>query len=154
MYFLTQAKPRSIIFIKLPSRRSQWPCGLRRRSAAARLLRLWFRIPLGAWISVCCVLSGKGLCDELITRHSSRGVLPTVVRGCVWSRNLVIEEALAHWRLSRLPPPKKKKHFHLARRLSCMIKNAVLDVANIRFQGPFFPLNWQRFTEKVLPQFG
>ena len=29
--------------------------------------------------------------------HSSRGVLPTVVRRCVWSRNLVNEEALAHW---------------------------------------------------------
>ena len=51
--------------------RSQWPRGLRRRSAAARLLRSWFRIPPGAWISVCCeccVLSGRGLCDELITR--------------------------------------------------------------------------------------
>ena len=50
---------------------SQWPRGLRRRSAAARLLRLWVRIPAGAWMSVCCeccVLSGAGLCDELITR--------------------------------------------------------------------------------------
>jgi len=28
--------------------------------------------------------------------HSSRGVLPTVVRRCVWSRNLVNKEALAH----------------------------------------------------------
>jgi hypothetical protein len=28
--------------------------------------------------------------------HSSRGVLPTVVRRCLWSRNLVNEEALAH----------------------------------------------------------
>jgi hypothetical protein len=39
-------------------------------SAAAHLLRLWVRIPLGAWIFVCCechVLSGRGLCDELIT---------------------------------------------------------------------------------------
>jgi len=27
----------------------------------------------------------------------SRGVLPTVVHHCVWSRNLVNEEALAHW---------------------------------------------------------
>ena len=26
-----------------------------------------------------------------------RGVLPTVVRRCMWSRNLVNEEALAHW---------------------------------------------------------
>ena len=29
--------------------------GLRRRSAAARLLRLWFRIPPGAYMFVCCV---------------------------------------------------------------------------------------------------
>jgi hypothetical protein len=44
---------------------------LRRRSAAARLLRLWFRILLEACVCVCCeccVLSGRGLCDELITR--------------------------------------------------------------------------------------
>ena len=56
--------------------RSHWPRGLRRRSAAARLLRLWVRIPPGRGgmdVSVCCecfVLSG-------------RGVLPTVVRRCV-----------------------------------------------------------------------
>ena len=45
---------------------SQWLCGLRHRSAAARLLRLWVRIPPGAWISVrceCCVMSGRGLCE-------------------------------------------------------------------------------------------
>ena len=45
--------------------------GLSRRSAAARLLGLWVRIPPGAWTSVCCeccVLSDRGLCDELITR--------------------------------------------------------------------------------------
>ena len=50
--------------------RSQWPRGLRRRSAAARLLRLWVRIPPGAWMfdcCECCVLSGRGLCDGLIT---------------------------------------------------------------------------------------
>jgi hypothetical protein len=35
-------------------RRSQWPRGLRRRSAAARLLRLWVRIPHEAWMSVTC----------------------------------------------------------------------------------------------------
>jgi len=33
--------------------------------------------------------------------HSPRGVLLTVVRRCVWSRNLVNEEALAQWGLSR-----------------------------------------------------
>ena len=51
--------------------RSQWQHCLRRRSAAARLLRSWVRIPLGAWMFVCCeccVLSGRGLCDGLITR--------------------------------------------------------------------------------------
>ena len=41
------------------------------RPAAAHLLRSWVRIPPGAWIFVCCecrVLSGRGLCDEVITR--------------------------------------------------------------------------------------
>ena len=138
--------------------RSQWPRGLRRRSAAARLLRLWVRIPPEAWMFVCCecfVLSGRGLCDELIIRleksywlwcvtvcdletswmrrpwptggcraknkqtnkqtnkwthnmktandslrDSSRGVLPPVMRRCVWSRNLVNKEAMARCGLS------------------------------------------------------
>ena len=43
----------------------------REQPAAARLLRSWVRIPPGPWIFVCCgcrVLSGGGLCDELITR--------------------------------------------------------------------------------------
>ena len=41
------------------------------RPQAAHLLRSCVRIPPGAWIFVCCdcrVLSGRGLCDELITR--------------------------------------------------------------------------------------
>jgi hypothetical protein len=41
------------------------------RTQAAHLLRSWVRIPPGAWIFVCCecrVLSGRGLCDELIIR--------------------------------------------------------------------------------------
>ena len=51
--------------------RSQWPRGLRHRSAAVRLLGLWVRISPGAWMSVsceCCVLSSRGLCDGTITR--------------------------------------------------------------------------------------
>jgi len=50
--------------------RSQWPRSLRYRSAAAVLLRLWLRIPPGACMFVCCeccALSGRGLCDQLIT---------------------------------------------------------------------------------------
>jgi hypothetical protein len=41
---------------------------------------------------------------------SSRGVQQTVVRRCVWSRNLVNEEALAHWGLS---PQKQTKQIML-----------------------------------------
>jgi len=39
----------------------------------------------------CCVLSLRQ------ADHSSRGVLPTVVRRYVLSRNLRNEEAMAHW---------------------------------------------------------
>ena len=45
--------------------RSQWPRGLRRRSAAARLLRLRVRIPAGALMSVCrecCVYCQVEVC--------------------------------------------------------------------------------------------
>ena len=51
--------------------RSQWPRGLRRRSVAASLVKSWVRIPPGAWMVLCCeccVLSGRALCDALITR--------------------------------------------------------------------------------------
>jgi hypothetical protein len=67
-----QITVRSVFFLRIYSLpvRSHWPRGLRHRSAAVRLLRLWVRFPPGAWMSVCCeccVLSGRGLCDELIT---------------------------------------------------------------------------------------
>ena len=56
---------------------SQRPRGLRRRSAAARLLRLWVRIPSGG-MDVCllCVVRWRSLRRA---DHSSRGVLLTVV---------------------------------------------------------------------------
>ena len=77
--------------------RSQWPRGLRRGSAAARLLGLWVRIPMGAWMSVCCdrcVLSGRGLCVGLITRPEESQQLSFI---WVWSWILANEEALAYW---------------------------------------------------------
>jgi len=43
-------------------------------SGAARLLELWVRIPLGAWMSVsceCCVSSGTGLCDGPVNMQRS-----------------------------------------------------------------------------------
>ena len=75
--------------------RSQWPRGLGRRSAAARLLRSWVRIPPGAWVFFCCeccVLSGRGLCDELITRPKESYRLWCVVVCDL--ENLVNDEAM------------------------------------------------------------
>jgi hypothetical protein len=77
--------------------RSQWPCGLRYRSAAARLLRSWLRIPPGAWMFVCCeccVVSGRRLCDELITHPEESYRLWCIVVCDL--ENLVSEEAMAH----------------------------------------------------------
>jgi hypothetical protein len=74
--------------------RSQWPRRLRRRSEAVRLLRAWVRIPTGAWMfvcCVCCVLSGRGLCDELITHPEESYRLWCVV---VCDLDLKNEEAM------------------------------------------------------------
>ena len=100
--------------------RSQWPRGLRRRSAASRLLRLWDRIPPGAWMFVCCeccVLSG--LCDGLITRPEESYRLCCFV---VYDlENLKKEEAIArHWAASA-------------------IKKVGLIVFAINFYQPIFP---------------
>ena len=49
---------------------------------AAHLLRSWVRILPGACIFVCCecrMLSGRGLCDELITRPEESYLLWCVV---------------------------------------------------------------------------
>jgi len=50
--------------VPVAARSKAYVCG---RSPA----EIWVRIPPGAWMFVCCecrVLSGRGLCDELITR--------------------------------------------------------------------------------------
>ena len=52
--------------------RSQWPRGLRRRSTAARLLRLWVRIPPEAWMFVvsvvCCQVEVSATDLSLVQR--------------------------------------------------------------------------------------
>jgi len=63
-----------------------WDCGFESRRGHGCL----------SW--VMCVLRQRSLRRA---DHSSGGVLPTVVRRCVWSRNLVNEEAMTHWGLSR-----------------------------------------------------
>jgi len=55
----------------------------------------------------CCVMSGRGLCDGLITRPEESCRLRWVVV-CVWSRNFIITKALAQWWLSH-----QKQLFHL-----------------------------------------
>ena len=87
--------------------RSQWPRGLRRRSTAVRLLRSWVRIPPGAWMLVCCVLSGRGLCDELITRPEESYRLWCVVCDLETTKILVNEEARPTRGLSRQDREKK-----------------------------------------------
>ena len=77
------------------------PVPVAARSKAARLLRSWVRIPPGAWMSVCCeccVLSDRGLCDELITRpeESYRVWYVVVCDLGEKKQNLVNEEAKTH----------------------------------------------------------
>jgi hypothetical protein len=69
-WFIIQQSIPYFSYVMWDISQSQWPRSLRHRSAAARHLRFWVWIPPGAWMSVCCeccVLSGRGLCDKLIT---------------------------------------------------------------------------------------
>jgi len=52
----------------------------------------------GMGVCECCVLSGRGLCDELITRPEESYRVWCV---WVWSRNLKNEEAMARFELLR-----------------------------------------------------
>jgi len=70
----------------------QWPRGLRRGTAAARLLGLRVRIPRGAWMSFsceCCVLWGGDLFDGPIALQKRRAAYG--VSKWLWSRNLTEE---------------------------------------------------------------
>ena len=76
-------------------RRSKWLHDLRCGSAAARWLRLWLRC-LSVVSVVCCNVEVSATSWSLVQRF-----LLTAVRRCVWSRILLIYEALTHWGLSR-----------------------------------------------------
>jgi hypothetical protein len=76
--------------------RSQWPCGLRRGSAATRLLGSWVRIPPGAWMSVSCEC-----CCQVEVSATSWSLVQTVVcLKCVTMKPRRNEEAQAHIGLS------------------------------------------------------
>ena len=87
-----QRQSKHIFQYIIPRQPVQWPRGLRPRSAVARLLRLWDVCLL--W--VVCVVRYRSL---WWISFSSIGVLLTVVRRCVWFRNLVNEKAMTHWGL-------------------------------------------------------
>jgi len=75
--------------------RSQCPRGLRRRSTAARLLDCGFESHRGMDVFLLWVLCGVRQRSLRRADHASRGVLLTVMRRCVWSRNLKNEETMA-----------------------------------------------------------
>ena len=54
-------------------RQSHWLRGLKCRSAAARLLRLWVQIPPRAWMFVCCIVCCQKYISLRLAVHSSRG---------------------------------------------------------------------------------
>jgi len=69
---------------------------------SVRLLGLWGRISQGGWTIVCyecCVLLGRGLCDELITRPEESYRL--------WC---VVVCDLETSRMKRVVAPKTNKH--------------------------------------------
>ena len=113
--------------------RSQWPRRLRRRSTAALPLRVWVRIPPGAWKFVsceCCVLSGRGLCDELITRPEESYPLWRVV---VCDQETSKEEAKARERAVNTIPqwvvmPREKKSNAV-----CLTSSHIVPFLNIPF---------------------
>ena len=103
-----------------PACRSHWSRGLRRRSMAARLLRSWVWIPPGTWMFVCCeccALSGRGFCDELITRPEESYQLWCVVvcyleKQTSWMRRPRSTRGGGLWR-------QKKKN------VPCMMRNSL-----------------------------
>ena len=103
-----------IYIYKVSTCRSQWPRGLRRRSAAARLLRSWVRIPRGTWMfdcCECCVSSGRGLCDELITRPEE-----SYRQWCVVVCDLETSRMRRPWPALGRSATAKKKRFLLHRK--------------------------------------
>ena len=92
-------------------RRSEWPRGLRRRSAAAHLPGLWVGIPPEAWMSFSCkwcVLSGRGLYNELIT-----GPEESYRMCCVVVCDLETSVMRRQWHaLGRSDTVKKKNYTH------------------------------------------
>ena len=108
-------------------RRSQWPRGVRRRSAAARQLKSWVRIPPGSWMSVCCeccVLSGRGLCVGLIARSKESYRL-----WCVIVCGLETSWTRRPWPTGRLSRQKQTTHGGVNYKLESWTCDDVVNVS-------------------------
>jgi hypothetical protein len=78
--------------------------------------------------------------------HSSRWVLPTVVRRCVWSRNLVNEGALTHWWGCRA----KINKTNIERAL-CLVTAGVKSLNTADLKERFFFFEFDTFC-RVMPK--
>jgi len=111
----SQVSPRWFVVGKVALGRSQWPRGLRRRSAASRLLRLWVRIRPEAWVSAVFATGwslvqrsppdcGASLCVYKPRGWGGPGPLGAVApkeRKWHWDRFLLLSESFA---ISIIPP--------------------------------------------------
>jgi hypothetical protein len=81
------------------------------RSTVARLLRSWVQIPPGALNFVCCeccVLSSRGLCDELITRQEESYRLCCVIVCDLETTKILVNEEEAKAHCGALAPREKR----------------------------------------------
>jgi len=101
---------------------------------AARLLRLWVKIPPEKWMFACCeccVLSGTGLFDELITRPEG-----SYLMWCVVLCDLETSRMRRPWpALGRSTTRKKKSNFilivlYLSHLISCTATTSNIHFAN------------------------
>ena len=129
---------------------SQWLRGLRRRSAATRLLRSWVRIPQGAWMFVCCecyVLPSRGLCDELITHpEESYRLWCVVVCDLETSRMRRPRPVLRHSAKER----KEEKKIVNAQNKKILMEETTSTAATIIFVAAAVKVNCWKINKKYL----
>jgi hypothetical protein len=90
---------------------SQWPCGLRRESTAARLLGLWVRIPPGAWMSVCGGVPRGGVWG-----------VQTPPAPKFWRPTKIVPNATRLWKLLKIPEFRTPTPQHVWKKGSKILK--------------------------------
>ena len=110
----------------------RWPSGLKRRSAASRLLGLWVRIPPKGKdfpSCECCVLPDRGLCFGLITRPEYTYQVCVCVCVCVCVSLSVIRHNNRHLHLLGVGVDikTKKARMHKERKKNFIFQNMSAD---------------------------